>query len=232
MAGRQYAVIGLGEFGMSVALSLTELGGEVMAIDKNPQLVEEIKDEVMSSVCVDVKDERSLEETGVGDVDVAIVGVGDDLETAIVVTVLLKRLGVPEVVVKASSALHAHILKLVGATRIVDPEKEMGKRIAMEVWAPDVNARIRLSTGQEVLEVAAPQSFWGKTIKQLSFRNTFGLNIIAIKNKVVQTTKKGEVVEKWQTNQKPTADDVIAQGDVIVAVGDAKNIKAFLGKIR
>jgi len=213
---------------MSVALALSELGGEVMAIDKDPQLIEKIKDEVTSAICVDVTNERSLEETGVADVDVAVVSVGDDLDTAVIVTVILKRLGVPEVVVKSPSGLKSHILHIVGADRIIDPEEEMGKRLAMEVWAPDVHARIRLSTGQEVLEVEAPKVFWSKTIRQMDFRTRYRLNIIAIKRKVAQTNKDGEVEERWETNKLPTADDVISHGDVIIAVGDGKDVQHFL----
>ena len=228
MSGRQYAVIGLGEFGRAVALTLMEMAGEVMVIDKNPHLIEEIKDLVTTAICTDVTDERTLKETGVGDIDVAVVGVGEDLEAAIIVTVILKKLGVEEVIVKANSGLHSEILKVVGATRTIDPEEEMGKRLAMEIWATDVHARIRLSTGQEVLEVEAPKVFWNKTIAQMNFRARYRLNIIAIKRRVAQTNKTGEVEEHWETNKLPKPDDMISKGDVIIAVGDEKNVKNFL----
>ena len=228
MAQRQYAVIGLGEFGMAVAKTLISLGGDVLVIDRDPLKISEIEPEVTAAIQMDVTDEVSLRETGVGDVDVAIVGVGENLETAIIVTVLLKKLGVKSVIVKSRSGLHSQILRLLGADQTVDPEEEMGKRLALEVYAPDVHARIRLSTGQEVLEVNAPKALWGKTIAQLNFRSRYRLNIIAIKRKIRTTDKNGNVKEEWEMNTLPNADDTINEGDVIIAVGDEKDVKHFL----
>ena len=110
----------------------------------------------------------------------------------------------------------------------VDPEEEMGKRLGLEVYAPDVHARIRLSTGQEVLEVKAPKACWGKSLAQLNFRSRYRLNIIALKRKVLKTNSKGEVIEQWEINKLPNANDTINEGDVLIAVGDEKDVKSFL----
>jgi len=228
MADRQYAVIGLGEFGRAVARTLIELGADVLVMDKDPQVIHEVESEVTRAIQLDVTDEVSLRETGVGDADVAIVGVGEDLEAAIVVTVLLKRLGVKQVVVKAKSGLPSYILKLVGADMTVDPEEEMGKRLGLEVYAPDVHARIRLSTGQEVLEIEAPKVFWGKTLAQLNFRSRYRLNIIAVKRKIQKTSADGTVIQEWEVNKLPNANDTINEGDVLIAVGDERDVKHFL----
>ncbi len=222
MTLRSCAVIGLGAFGRQVARTLASLGVDVLAVDRDAALVESIKDQVTSAVCADLTDEKALLESGVLNAEVAVVAIGEAIEASILVTALLKKHGVRKVVARAHTDLHAQVLMTVGATRTVDPEAEMGERIAHEIYAPDVQTRIRLSTGQEVVEFEVPEPFVGQSVQALQFREKYLLNIIAIKHKAL-----GEP-EGYRINRLPRPTDVIGSGDVIVAIGEATSVRKFM----
>jgi len=221
MTLRSAAVIGLGLFGRQLAKTLSQLGVEVLAVDRDPALVEGIKDAVTSAVVADLTDEQALVESGVLHADVVVVAIGEAIESSILVTALLKKHGVPRIVARSHSDLHAQVLTTVGAMRTVDPEDEMGRRLAEELYAPDVQARIRLSTGQEVIEFEVPQAFVGKTIQGLQFREKYLLNILAIKHRIAETSE-------YRVNPLPRASDVIEPGDVLVAIGESGAVRKFL----
>lgn len=212
-------------FGRSVAQALSELGMDVLAVDKAPLLVDGVKDLVVAAVCLDVTDERALLEAEIHKVDVAVVAIGEAIEASILVTALLKKHGVPHIIARAQSELHAQVLEAVGANRIVDPEREIGQRIAHEIYAPDVYSRIKLSSGQEVIEFEARKQFIGKTLGELKFRERFGLNIVAIK----RLTSKGEGDgQTYKVIKVPGPSDEVQEGDVIVAIGDEDTVARFL----
>lgn len=216
------AVIGLGLFGRQVARTLASLGVDVVAVDRDPALVEAVKDQVTSAVCADLTDEKALLESGVLQAEVAVVAIGEAMEASILVTALLHKHGVSQIVARSHSDLHAQVLTTVGATRTVDPEDEMGHRLAHELYAPDVHSRIRLSTGQEVVEFEAPKPFAGQTVQALQFREKYLLNILAIKHRAP------EVEGGFRINRLPRPGDVIAAGDVIVAIGDETSVRKFM----
>lgn len=228
---KQYAVIGLGQFGKKVAETLTELGADVLVLDKNPSIIETMKDRVTSAVCVDVTDEKSLMETGISEVDAVVVALGEQVEASILVTAILKKLGVKRIISRAHSDLHAQVLKIIGAEQTIDPEEEMGRRLAREIFAPEVHARIMLSTGQEILEINAPKIFHGKTLQSLDFRAKYKLNCIAIKTRVPNVDRSGEVTYEYEVNKLPRAQDVINDGDILVLLGDEKMIREFLSLV-
>ena len=144
---RQFAIIGLGRFGFKIAEILAEKGAQVIAIDKNHTLVEKVGNIVTEALQLDSTDEVALRESGVKDVDVAVVSIGEDVESNILTTTILKNLGIKEIVSRANTKLHAQILKEVGATRVVFPEEDMGLRVANSIFAPGVLEYIEL--GQE-----------------------------------------------------------------------------------
>lgn len=216
------AVIGLGLFGRQVARTLAQLGVDVIAVDRDPALVEAVKDQVTTAVCADLTDEKALLESGVLQADTVVVAIGEAMEASILVTALLRKHGVRQIVARSHSDLHAQVLLTVGATRTVDPEDEMGQRLAHDLYAPDVHARIRLSTGQEIVEFEAPKAFVGQTVQALQFREKYLLNILAIKHRAP------EVEGGFRVNRLPRPTDVIAAGDVIVAIGDEASVRKFL----
>lgn len=222
------AVIGMGLFGRSLATTLAQLGVDVIAIDKDHALIETIKDHVNFALCTDITDQASLEQSNVLAADMAVVAIGENIESSILVTAMLKQNGMKRIIARAHSQIHAQVLAAVGAERSLDPEEELGVRLAHEIQAPDMLARILLSTGQEVVEVVAPGPLVGKTIAELQFRQRFRLNILAIKRPRPQTEAKASGPKEYDVNGMPTPVDTLADGDVLVLVGEPEMIRTFM----
>ncbi len=226
MGSRAVGVVGLGLFGRRVAQTLEELGVDVVAVDRDATLVERLKDRVTHAVCLDVTDEAALGESGLLACDLVVVAIGEDMGSSILVTAILRRLGVQRIVARSHSDLHAQVLRTVGAQRTIDPEDEMGMRLAQEIFAPDVHARLRLSTGQEVVEVRVHRNLVGKTIADLNFRQKYRLNIVAIKHP--RPGRAADATDAWEVVQLPSPSDVLRDGDVLVLIGDAEMVRTFL----
>jgi len=219
---KQFAVIGLGRFGRSVANALAEKGHQVIAIDKNEELVHDIMDNVTKAVCLDATEEKAVKSVGLQNVDVAICGIGTEIESSILVTLLLKDLNIPEIVCKATSLAHKTVLEKIGATKVILPERDIGERIAASLvsMSDTVREHIGLSGDSSIIEIIVPKEFVGKTLRELNIRSEFEVNIIAIKRK----TQGGE---KEEINITPQADDIIAKGDILVVFGANEKIDAL-----
>lgn len=215
---KQFAVVGLGRFGSSVAIALAEKGQQVIAIDKNEELVHDIMDNVTKAVCMDATDEKAVKSIGLQNVDVAICGIGTNVESSILITLLLKDLGVPVIICKGESLAHKKVLEKIGATRVILPEKDTGIRLAEALVSVSdkVLDHIGLSDDSSIIEIIAPGKFVGKTLRELSVRARYGINIIAIKKKI---TRDGEQEEET-INVTPQADDVVAKSDILVVFGE------------
>jgi len=221
---RQFVVIGLGRFGSSIARALTEKNFEVLAMDRSEEKVKEIEGIVSQAVVVDATDERTLKELGIKEFDTAIVSIGENIEDSIMVTLLLKELGVKQVIVKAHNELHAKILQKVGADRIVFPEKEMGEKLAESLASPKIFDYIELSTEYGILEIVAPKKFCDKTLSELKLREKFGVSVMAIKRKMPYTKADGSPDFKEEIIIGPGGVDEILQGDVLVLLGKYKDL--------
>jgi trk system potassium uptake protein TrkA len=221
---KQFAVIGLGKFGMKVALTLSGKGGQVLVVDEDIRKVEEIKDLVTQAVCLDSTDEDAMRAAGLEDVDAAIVGAGN-LEHSILTTAILKKLGVPHIVARASSDLHAQILERVGATRIINVEEQMGEQVARGIIAPAIQEQFALATGHSLAEVVPRPELIGQTIAKINFRQTYGVNIIAIQKRIAEVTPEGANSFRVEINDLPKPTDLIEEDDVLVVVGSDESIE-------
>ncbi|MCL4811963.1 MAG: TrkA family potassium uptake protein [Vicinamibacteraceae bacterium] len=213
MKRRTFAVIGLGRFGAAMAATLTELGQDVIGIDSNEERVQEMADHVLQAVQLDAVDERALRAAGIQDVDVAVVSIGENIESSLLVVMQVKELGVGEIIAKAVTPLHGRILKKLGVTRVIYPDREMAIRMAHSLVVPNVTDYIELSRDFSIVELPAPADWVGRSLKDLALRPKYGLTLIAIKRK--SPTGDGEI-----TNVAPTADDLIAVGDTLALLGD------------
>ncbi|MFB0509937.1 MAG: TrkA family potassium uptake protein [bacterium] len=222
---KKFAVIGLGRFGSAVARALVEKGFEVMVVDIDENEVSGLSELATQSLVLDATDEKGLKDAGVADVETAIVSVGQKIDVSILVTLILKELGVKEVVVKAVNSLHGTILKRIGADRVIFPEREMALRLAESFVSPKIFDYIELSPTHSVIEIAAPKSFFGKTLKELTLRESQKVNVIAIKKKIPIITEKGVPDFKEEVNIAPGADDEIAEGDILVLLGRYENLE-------
>lgn len=218
------AVIGLGTFGAKTALRLFEKGAEVLAIDSNPELVDRIKDRVSHAICIDVTQERSLRAVNISDVDTAVVAIGDNIEMSIMAVAMLRKLGVGRVVARATSPLHEHVLREIGASEIVKVEEEMGEIVASKIAAPHVLQRYNFAAGYSIVELKLGKSFEGKTLVESQIRQNYSLNIVALQKRVPYISEDGKAAYRVVINDAPLPMDVIEADDVVVLVGSEKNL--------
>lgn len=209
---RKFAVFGLGQFGRKVAEILHREGMDVIAIDKNPELVDNIKPYVSDAVSIDATDQKSLGTVDLSDVDVAIVSLASSLEDSVLITILLKELGIPQIIAKAFSEEHRKILESVGATEVIFPEEEMAESFARRIISPNVLDYIPLMQGYSIVEILAPAPFWWKDLLTLNLRRDYGVEILAI--------KQGE-----ELIIIPSAFDKISEGDTLVIFGKDEDIE-------
>ena len=177
----QFAIIGLGNFGYSAAKTLAEKGCEILCIDQSEERLELVREIATHAVQADATDEKALRAVGVGEVDCVVVSMGQDIEASLLVTMLLRDLGVKQLVVKAVSPMHGRILKKLGVDRVVFPEADMARRVAESLLTPSILDYLELGEGYGVAEVAAPQTFWGKSLAELQLRTHYGVTVLAIR---------------------------------------------------
>jgi len=224
---RQFAVIGLGRFGSSVAKTLVEKGYQVLAVDASEHITQGISDEVTQAVCLDATDEKALRAVGIENVDVAVVGVGTNLEASILTTLNLKEIGVKEIVCKAVSKDHQKVLEKIGATKVIQPEREMGVRVANSLVSSSVIEHIELSEESSIVELISPKAFIGKSLREIDVRAKYGVTVIAVKRKIPSASKNKE---EEIVNVSPQAEDVVKKGDILVVLGSNENIEKLQKK--
>lgn len=208
---KQFVIIGLGNFGVSVANTLVEKGYDVLAIDKDEEPVEKIADVVTHAVQADGTNKEALNTLRVADFDVAVVSIGDDVHANTLTTLVLKELGISYIIVKAQDKLHGKVLSKVGADKVVYPEQDMGTRVAYNLITSNVIDYIEVALGYSIIELSATDKLIGKTLRDLDLRAKFGVNVIAI--------KKGDEI-----NIVPEAGDYVKEGDVLVIMGKEEGL--------
>jgi len=225
------AVIGLGTFGSKTAISLSERGADVIAIDKRSDVVEKIKDRVTHAIELDVTDERSVRSANLSDADVAIVGIGDSIEQSILAVAMLRKMGVGRVIARAISPLHEHVLNEIGASEIIKVEEEMGEIIASKIIAPYVLQRYNFASGYSLVELKLGKKFEGKTLVESKIRQNFNLNIVALQKRVPIISEDGKPEFKVEINDTPMPMDIIESDDIVVLVGSEKNFNMLFTEI-
>jgi trk system potassium uptake protein TrkA len=206
----------LGRFGAAVACELTRLGHDVLALDASDKVIQDIADEVTHAVRVDVTDEDALRDLGLEAFETAIVAMSSDLEASILATVLLKRLGVRRIIAKAGTDLHGSILRQVGATRVVFPERETGVRVAHSFAAPGVRDYLDLAPGYGVARVPVVGPFVGKTLGDLDLRTSYGVTVVAL--------RRGDTVT---VNPQPS--EVLRADDELIVLGLDEDLERLPG---
>lgn len=206
MSKKQFVVIGIGRFGSSLAKTLYALGNDVLAVDIDEDTVQNISESVTHSVQVDATDENSLRALGISNFDVAVITIGEDIQASIMTTLLVKEVGVKHIIAKANDELQAKVLYKIGADRVVLPERDMGVRVAHNLVSSSILDYIELSPDYSIAEIVAPEDWHNRSLKELSMRSNYGVNVVAIKH-------DGDI------NASPNADDIVEPGDIIVAIG-------------
>ncbi|HET7479476.1 MAG TPA: TrkA family potassium uptake protein [Rubrobacteraceae bacterium] len=210
---KQFVVIGLGRLGSVMAKTLDELGHTVLAIDQDETLIQNLTDDLphVHLVAADATDEAVLRDLGVQNFDGAAVVIGGNIQAGILATVLLKELGVPHVISRASSATHAKVLDKIGADRVIQPEKEMGAQVARTLASPAVLDYVDLGGDEAIIETEVPEKWLNHSLAELQLSRKHGLTVLALK-------------AKGQAGTIPRGDTVLHEGDVMVVGGSKKNL--------
>ncbi len=219
MSKKQFIVIGLGRFGTSVAETLYALGNDVLAVDIDEEAVQNIAERVTHAVQVDANDEVSLRALGIGNFDVAIISIGSDIQANILSTLLVKDTNVKHIITKANNALHAKVLYKIGANRVIFPERDMGIRVAHNLCSSNILDYIELSPDFSIAEIVTPKEWEGHSLKELDLRVRYSVNVVAI--------KRDDNIEV-----SPSADEVIQEGDIIVAIGGTAELNGIESLVR
>jgi len=178
---KNFAVLGLGQFGFSMALCLMEHNCEVLAIDRDPDKVEEIKDDVTMAVIGNVADRATFDRFITTDIDCVVIGLGKSIQDSVLATLYSVETGVKNIIAKAATRDHGKILTYIGATRVVYPSMEIAKRLATSLVNPNLLDYLPIHEGYSLMEIALPEKFENKTLRELDVRNKYGIMVIAIK---------------------------------------------------
>ena len=217
MKAKQFVVFGLGRFGSSLATTLADAGYEVMGVDKCEEKVQDISPIVTQAVQAEVTDIDTLRSLGIRNFDVAIVAIGKDMQSSIMTTLLLKEMGIPYVVAKASTEIHQRVLEKIGADRIILPERDMGKRIATNLITGNIIDYIQLSRDYSIMEFSILPQWEDRSIKDINIRANYGINIIAVE-------RNGDICVS------PGPDYVLKEDDLLVVVGKNQSIRELEAK--
>lgn len=195
---KQYAVFGLGSFGESVAVTLQELGCEVVVVDNHMERIEDISPYVSYAVQADIEDPEVIRSLGARNLDGVIVAVADDMEASIMATLVSKEIGVPYVLAKAKNELHAKVLKKIGADSIIFPEKEIGQSVARNLVSGEFVDWISLSPDYSITEIQVPEKWIGKSLSEIDVRRTKDVNVVGVRigEKIQVTIDPEEPLQK------------------------------------
>lgn len=215
---QQYVVIGLGRFGSSVARTLVELGAEVLAVDKDPQAVQEAVEYTDDARVLEATNTRALDDIGVGDFDGVIICI-EDIQTSLMISMLCEEAGAKQIITKAQTDLQANLLRKIGVDECVFPERSAGEQLAQRLMTSDILQFINMSDDYGTAGLNAHPEWIGRTLADLGFRSEYGLNIVALRH------------SDASMNMKPSADDHIKEGDMIYVIGSVDDINAIQKKL-
>jgi trk system potassium uptake protein TrkA len=208
---REYAVIGLGRFGSSVARTLMARGAVVLGVDRSPQIVQALSDELTQAVALDSTDEDALREIDIMSFKTVVVAIGSNFEANLMTTAVLRDFGLTNIICKALNERQRDILLKIGATRVVLPEFDAGHRLAQELTMPSMIGQLDLGPGYTVGELKAPNSILNQPLSQSALRS-LGISVLAV--------KRGE-----RLIVSPAAEFAPQKDDVLVVVGTSQNIE-------
>lgn len=206
MKKKEFVVIGMGQFGANVAISLESRGAVVMAVDRDEKKLELVADRVTHTICADAANPEVMHSLGINNYDGAIIGIGNSLEDSVLITIQLKELGMPFIMAKASTDLEGRILHKVGADKVIFPDKEIGFRVGNQIMNGNYFEAIELSERYSIVDLNVPEAWKGKSLRQLDIRSRYGVSIIGIRG-------------LEETNINPEPEYELKEDDVLIALG-------------
>lgn len=206
----EIAVLGLGRFGSSLAISLEEMGNEVLGVDSNIDIVDDIAPLLTSALCMDLHDEKALQALALSDFDCVVIGIGTNTQSSIILSMMVKDMGAKKLICKAGNEMHARILEKIGVDGIVFPEQDSAYRLARTLTDNNVLDYMQLSAESIIMELIPHTDWLNRSLADLGFRNRYNVTVVAI--------RRGEEINL------PSADEAIQKGDMLLVVGKNKDM--------
>jgi trk system potassium uptake protein len=220
------AVIGLGDFGRAAAIGLARAGAEVIAIDRNMDRLDLVKNEVALAIRMDATHRDALEAQQINQADVLVAAIGKNFESQVLVVVHAQTLGIKRIVARAITADHRRVLEAVGANEVFNPEEEAARNMVQRLTISSIRNYFELADGFSLVEVEAPAGTVGRTLRELDLRQRFRVNLVAIKR---MSTISGGAREIKEFKAVPMPDDVIQANDVLAMAGSVLDLARFVG---
>ncbi len=224
----KYIVIGLGNFGLSLAEKLTSLGNEVIGVDSSMTKVESVKEKISYAICLDATDEHTMAGLPFKDTDIVIVAIGEDTGANIMATAIVKKLHPNRIISRAISTIQKTILEAMDVQTIIHPEEEAAERWAKKLSLKGMVESFELSINYSIVEIAVPAGLVGKTIESVGFRHNYNLVCVSIITKVADKNILGKVKRINRIQGVVTVDTVLQRGDILVIYGENEDIKKFV----
>lgn len=224
----KYIIIGLGNFGASLAQKLTEQGNEVIGIDTNMSKVDAYKEKISHTICMDATDEFTVSGLPLQETDIIIVAIGEDQGSNLMTTALLKNFEVKRLISRAINPLHEKVLQAIGVDEIVHPEEETAERWAKKLCLSNVVDSFELNEDYTIIEAKVPADYVGKTVREVGFRREFNLLVLTIIKRVEVKSILGKTKTENQIQGVASADNKLEQDDILVIYGSNKDLQVFL----
>lgn len=223
----RFAVIGLGQFGESIARTLSDSGAEVLAIDIDLDKVESIKDDVAYAVALDSTDVKALKAQNIQDMDAVVVAIGENFEGLLLTTVLLLELEVERIIARAANAQQRMILEKMGVEEILSPEETVGKTVAEMLLHPNMKSFLPLPDDYEIVEINTPNRVVDQTISEIGLREKYNLNLITVK-RLYDEKVEGQLQQVEHIIGVPRADTFLKETDIMILLGKSKDVNKFI----
>ncbi|HET8861380.1 TrkA family potassium uptake protein [Marivirga salinae] len=223
----RFAVIGLGQFGESIARTLSDSGAEVLAIDIDLDKVESIKDDVAYAVALDSTDVKALKAQNIQDMDAVVVAIGENFEGLLLTTVLLLELEVERIIARAANAQQRMILEKMGVEEILSPEETVGKTVAEMLLHPNMKSFLPLPDDYEIVEINTPSRVVDQTISEIGLREKYNLNLITVK-RLYDEKVEGQLQQVEHIIGVPRADTFLKETDIMILLGKSKDVNKFI----
>lgn len=230
MKNKQYLIVGLGTFGMSLAKALTEKNAQLLALDINKEKVDDAVSMGINAVVADATQEKILRKLGMSDFDMGIVAIGENIEASILATLLLKDFGIKHIVVKSVNQSHSRIAAKVGADRVIYPEEDMAVKLADSLLSPSIIEEIELSKEYNLVEIVLPQVFYNKSLSESRIKEDYNLTVVAINRKETVIADDGTTDIKEEMIVSPDSRELLQEGDIILVVGRESDIEKLRQK--
>ena len=224
----KYIVVGLGNFGLSLAEKLTKLGNEVIGVDNSMSKVEGVKEKISYAICLDATDEYTMSGLPWKDTDIVIIAIGEDTGANIMATAMVKKLHPNRIISRAITPIHETILEAMDVETIIHPEDESAERWAKKLSLKGMVDSFELSINYSIVEIAIPDKLVGKTIEEVGFRNNYNLVCVTIIKKIADKNLFGKVKRINKIQGVVTTDTILESADILVIYGENEDIKKFI----